>query len=135
MSNKIFIDTLYVIALINQRDDYHNKAVELADAYESQPLVTTDAVLMEIGNGLARAFKSQAIEIIDDFLTSGNVEIIHLNPELFGRAYSLYKQYQDKEWGLIDCVSFVVMREAKITDALTCDQHFVQAGFQALMQD
>jgi predicted nucleic acid-binding protein len=99
VSNKVFIDTLHVIALINQRDDYHDKAVKLADAYESEPLITTDAVLLEIGNGLARAFKPQAIEIIDDFLTSSNVEIIHLTPELFEHAYSLYKQYQDKEWG------------------------------------
>ena len=135
MPDEVFVDTLFVIAFINQRDAYHDKATELADLYDGQPLVTTDVVLLEIGNALARNYKQQAIEVIDDFLTSSEVEIVRLNPQLFERAYSLYKQYQDKEWGLIDCVSFVVMRERGINSAITFDQHFAQAGFQALMRD
>ena len=135
MSNKVFIDTLFVVALINQRDAFHQKASELADEYEGEPLLTTDAVLLEIGNALARNFKQQAIEIIDDFLSSNDVEIVRLTPQLFEHAYSLYRQYRDKEWGLIDCVSFVVMHDAGVSDALTFDQHFTQAGFRALMRD
>jgi predicted nucleic acid-binding protein len=92
-------------------------------------------VLLEIGNALARNFKRQAIEVIDDLLGSSEVEIVRLNPQLFDRAYALYKQYQDKEWGLLDCVSFVVMRDAGVNNALTFDQHFAQAGFQALMRE
>jgi hypothetical protein len=135
VSDRIFVDTLFIVALINQRDEYHAKASELADLYEKQPLLTTDVVLLEIGNALARNFKQQAVEVIDDLLGSSEVEIIRLTPPLFDRAYALYKQYQDKEWGLLDCVSFVVMRDAGIADALTFDQHFVQAGFQALMRE
>lgn len=134
MPAEVFVDTLFVIAFINQQDAYHDKAAELADLYAGQLLVTTDVVLLEIGNALARNFKQQAIEVIDDFLTSNEVEIVRLTPQLFERAYSLYKQYQDKEWGLIDCVSFVVMRERGVNSALTFDQHFIQAGFQALMR-
>ncbi len=135
MPSKVFVDTLFVVALINQRDTYHARASELADLYDGQPLLTTDVVLLEVGNALARSFKRQAIEIIDNFLVSNEVEIIRLTPQLFEQAYSLYKQYQDKEWGLLDCVSFVIMRRAGVTDALTFDQHFVQAGFRALMRD
>lgn len=135
MSNKVFIDTLFVVALINQRDAYHQKATQLADDYEGEPLLTTDAVLLEVGNALARNFKQQAVEVIDDFVSSSEVEIVRLSHHLFENAYSLYKQYQDKEWGLIDCVSFVVMRDAGVSDALTFDQHFTQAGFRALMRD
>lgn len=135
MSSKIFVDTLFIVALINQRDAYHAKALEIADLYESASLLTTDAVLLEVGNALARNFKSQAIEVIDDFLSSAEVEIVRLTPQIFGRAYSLYKQYEDKEWGLVDCISFVVMRDASVDSALTFDQHFVQAGFQALMRN
>ncbi|MBM4296375.1 MAG: type II toxin-antitoxin system VapC family toxin [Deltaproteobacteria bacterium] len=135
MSNKTFIDTLFVVALINQRDAYHQKATQLADEYEGKLLLTTDVVLLEIGNALARNFKQQAVEVIDDFLWSSEVEIVRLSPPLFENAYSLYRQYQDKEWGLIDCVSFVVMREAGVSEALTFDQHFTQAGFRALMRD
>jgi uncharacterized protein len=43
--NKIFVDTLFVVALINQRDQYHQQASELADSLETHPLITTDAVL------------------------------------------------------------------------------------------
>jgi uncharacterized protein len=132
--NKIFVDTLFVVALINQRDQYHQQASELADSLEIHPLITTDAVLLEIGNALARNYKDEAVEIIEHFLTSNEVEIVRLTPELFTQAFTLYKTHQDKAWGLVDCISFVVMKQTAVTQALTFDQHFVQAGFQALMR-
>jgi predicted nucleic acid-binding protein len=132
---QIFIDTLFVIALINSRDQYHDKAVELASKYENQPLLVTDAVLLEIGNGLARNYKQEAIEIIEYFSTSDEVEIIHLTPQLFDREFDLYKRYEDKDWGLIDCITFVVMRDAGVNEALTFDRHFQQAGFKTLMTE
>ncbi|NOX63610.1 MAG: PIN domain-containing protein [Chloroflexi bacterium] len=135
MSNRIFIDTLFVIALINQRDAYHERALEAADKYERAGFLTTDAVLLEIGNALARNFKQQAVEVIDSFLSSDEVDIVRLTPDIFAQAYALYRRYEDKTWGLIDCVSFVVMRDAGIRRALTFDHHFVQAGFEALMRD
>lgn len=134
MVNKIFVDTLFVVALINQRDQYHQLASELADSLETHPLITTDAVLLEIGNALARNYKDEAVEIIEHFLASDEVEIVRLTPELFAEAFALYKTHQDKTWGLVDCISFVVMKQAGVTQALTFDQHFVQAGFQALMR-
>lgn len=133
--NRIFVDTLFVIALVNQRDQYHQRALELADTYEGHPLLTTDAVLLEIGNALARNFKKQSIEIIEEFYVSEEMEIIHLNPRLLEQAFEHYKMYQDKQWGLVDCVSFVVMQQTGIERALTFDQHFVQAGFKALMRE
>ena len=133
--NKVFVDTLFVVALINERDAYHARAAELADLCDGRPMVTTNAILLEIGNALAGSFKRQAVEVIDAFLASSDVEIVPLTPRLFQDAYSMYRKYQDKEWGLLDCVSFVVMREAGIRDALTFDHHFVQAGYNALMRD
>lgn len=128
---RTFIDTLFVIALINRRDQYHEQADELALLYEDQPLLTTDAVLLEIGNAMARAFKPEAAEVIESFLTSEDVMVVRLTPDLFDRAFALYKSHQDKEWGLVDCISFVVMQDAGVTDALTFDRHFTQAGFRA----
>ena len=135
MSSRIFIDALFVIALINERDQYHQLASELADQYEGHPLLVTDAVLLEIGNGLARNYRQEAVEVIEEFFASDEVEIVRLTPQLFEQALALYKTHHDKEWGLIDCVSFVVMQEAGVTAALTLDRHFVQAGFQTLMRD
>src|SRR5437868_6794472 len=131
----VFVDTLYVIALTNRRDQYHDRAGRLAEEYESAQLITTDAVLLEIGNALARGFKDAAIAVIERFLSADNLRIARLTPELFERAFDLYRSHRDKEWGLIDCVSFVVMRDEGVTDALTVDQHFIQAGFRALMWD
>ena len=133
MPTRIFIDTAFVAALVNQRDRYHQQALDLSKVWEGQPLLTTDAVLLGIGNALSRGFKPQAVAIIERFLASAEVELVHLTPQLFDRAFALYKKYHDKEWSLVDCISFVVMREADVSQALTSDQHFVQAGFQSLM--
>jgi len=116
-----FIDTLFVVALINRRDRYHEQATEMADLYEGQPLLTTEGVLLEIGNALARGHKGEAVEVIQGFL--------------FDRAFALYQSHQDKEWGLIDCISFIVMGDAGAAEALTFDKHFVQAGFRALLRE
>lgn len=128
--SRIFVDSGFVTALINQRDQYHQQALELADRLEGHALITTDAVLLEFGNALARNYKQKAIEIIEQFLDSDEVEIVSLTPQLFNQALSQYKQYEDKEWGLVDCISFVVMQEIGINQVLTFDRHFVQAGFQ-----
>lgn len=133
MSEYIFIDTGFVIALINKRDRYHKQARTLADQYDRQPLLITDAILLEIGNALARGFKVEASEIIANFMISDEVKVVRLSPQLFDEAFALYRKYQDKEWSLVDCVSFIVMQKENITQALTFDRHFVQAGFEALM--
>jgi uncharacterized protein len=131
----IFIDTLFVVALVNRRDQHHARASELAAAYDGQRFLTTDAVLIEVGNALARHFRTQAADVIENFLSSPEVEIIHLTPGLFAEGFQLYRAHRDKEWSLTDCFSFVVMRREGVTEALTFDHHFVQAGFQALMRD
>ena len=130
-----FIDTLFVVALISQRDRYHEQATEMADLYEGQPLLTTEGVLLEIGNALARGYKAEAVEVIQGFLSSPDVQVVRLTPELFDRAFALYQSHQDKEWGLIDCISFIVMGDAGAAEALTFDKHFVQAGFRALLRE
>jgi predicted nucleic acid-binding protein len=121
--------------LINQRDQYHQRAAALAEEYEGQDFLITDVVLLEIGNALARNYKHQAVEVIENFLSSSDVAVIPLTAKLFEEAFTLYKTHHDKEWGLVDCVSFVVMRHAGVQEALTFDQHFCQAGFKALMRD
>ena len=119
-----FVDTLFVVGYTNDRDQYHEKALELADVYNRKPLLTTDAVLLEIGNTLSGRFRSQAIQTIEDLFESDEVEIIRLDETLFNKAFALYKNHADKSWGLVDCISFVVMKEQNIADALTGDKHF-----------
>lgn len=135
MNNKLFVDTSFVIGLINDKDQYHEKALTFSHKFDNAPLVTTDAVLLEIANSLARDFKQEAAKIIKILRESNNVNAIAIDRDLFERGFELYQKYNDKTWGLVDCISFVVMREHDISDALTSDKHFVQAGFRALMLD
>lgn len=99
--NRIFVDTGYIIALINKRDQYHQQAIELAIRFEGYFLLTTDAVLLEVGNSLVRNYKKQAIEVIEQFLDTDEerLEVVSLTPRLFNQALMLYKRHQDKEWG------------------------------------
>lgn len=135
MSNALFVDTGYVIALINENDQYHQQALTLAEKYKNFSMVTTDAILLEIGNALSRIAREEAMTIIHylqiHYLqTNPNVTVISLTPKLMADALNLYSKHRDKTWGLVDCVSFVVMQEQQISIALAFDRHFVQAGFE-----
>lgn len=132
---KTLIDTSFVAALVNKRDENHQKAVELSFNFNRKPMIITDAILLEIGNGLSRNFKKESVAAIEGFFESREVEVVRLDESLFDKAFELYKTHADKTWGLVDCVSFIVMKENGITDALTGDKHFAQAGFRALMLD
>ena len=132
--SSIFVDTSFVVALVNEKDQHHTRASELADLLDGYPLVTTDAVLLEIGNALARKFKEEAAEIIEEFLASEETEVVRLDATLFRSAFELYQTHKDKPWGMTDCISFVIMRERGIPDALTNDKDFIQAGFNALLR-
>lgn len=137
--NRIFGDAGFVIALINNRDQYHEQASDMSSRYEQYPVLITDAILLEIGNALALSHRSEAADIIEYFLTSDEAEVVHLTPQLFEQALAEYKRHQDKTWGLVDCISdcisFVVMREAGIAPALTFDRQFEQAGFRPMMRE
>ena len=130
--SQVFLDTGLVIALINERDQYHQQALDLADIYEQYLLVIIDAVFLEIANALTRNYKQEAIQIIEELTSSENVEVVRLTPEFFERAFDLCKKCQDKSWGLVDCLLFIVMQDKNINFALSFDQHFIQAGFQLL---
>ena len=127
------MDTGYVLALLNSHDEFHNQALHLADKINSQ-LITTEAILTEIGNALAKPLWRQlAVNTLNDLRDDEGVEILPVSPYLFSEALRFYSCRMDKEWGLTDCISFVVMKDKKLTDVLTTDHHFEQAGFKALL--
>jgi predicted nucleic acid-binding protein len=130
MSKPLFVDTGYIIALINEKDDYHSQALALSEKYDGHRLVTTDAVLLEVGNALSRIARQEASLIIHHFETAEEVTLVRMNPTLFNNAMQWYDKHQDKTWGLVDCLSFSVMSEMGLSTALAFDKHFTQAGFQ-----
>lgn len=132
-----FLDSSYIIALAQANDQHHRKAVEMAAMIEGEniALVTTRAVLLEIGSALARfRTRPDAIRLIEALQTSMQVEIVPLTEEIAAQAWNLFRQRADKEWSWTDCISFVVMTERKLSKALTSDQHFEQAGYDALLR-
>ncbi len=136
MGPTVFLDTGYAIALLSPRDRYNAVAKHLGADLNSgdHNVVTTDAVILEIGAALARvAYRGAAAMFIDGLRADPNVEIVALDRTLFESAYRLFKERPDKDWSLTDCVSFVVIRERGISEALTADQHFVQAEIKALL--
>ncbi|HQZ81797.1 MAG TPA: type II toxin-antitoxin system VapC family toxin [Pyrinomonadaceae bacterium] len=138
MTNEVFLDTGYSIALSVESDDYHERAEQLAEKLEAEQtrLVTTQAILLEIGNALAsERYRPAAVKLLDALQDDALIEIVPLTEDLLGKAVDLFRNRADKEWGLVDCVSFVAMQERGLTEALTPDRHFEQAGFRALLRD
>lgn len=138
MTSSYFLDTSYAIAFLSTRDEFHSRAKQLALAIETHDiqLLTTRAILLEIGNSLAyRNVRRQGLDFLRSINSDNRVRIVELHEELYERAVDLFESRMDKEWGLVDCLSFVVMAEAKVEAALTTDRHFVQAGFRALLRE
>lgn len=113
----LFLDASYVIALGIPADASHAKAVELADWLRRNPvgLGTTRAVLLEIGNALARLrFRAAAVEVLDTIESDPRIQVVPLGEDLYADALTLFRSRADKEWGLTDCTSFVVMQHLGI---------------------
>jgi uncharacterized protein len=137
VGHEVFLDSAYAIALSAPSDRLHRRAIELAGELESARtrVVTTQAVLLEIGNALSKQrYRAAAVRLLRSLECDPNVEVIPLTAELHARAFSLFRERTDKEWGLTDCISFIVMQDRGIRESLTADDHFQQAGFQALLR-
>ena len=137
MPGDLFLDTAYAIALAARSDEHHELAVSLAKKLEADGtrLVTTPDVMVEIGNSLAKqSYRRAAVELLESLEQDPFVEIVPASEELYQRAFELFLGRPDKVWGLTDCVPFVVMQDLGLTAALTTDEHFQQAGFQALLR-
>jgi predicted nucleic acid-binding protein len=135
-SDRLFLDTGYVIARFNRRDQHHGTAKRLAETVSAaRELWTTDAVLLEVAAAFSHPdHRAIAIRIWHEF--HGGNSRCH-SCEVAGsrlhQAVELFAQRSDKAWSLTDCLSFVVMDEAQLSAALTADHHFIQAGFGALL--
>lgn len=133
-AERIFLDTAFVQALLNRRDQYHSKAKSLMGRVrEASEIWVTEAVLVEVGNALASVNRKGAVSFIDSCYRTPNVNVVMVDTPLLNKALNLYKNRLDKEWGLTDCISFVVMEEQNISFVLSTDIHFRQAGFTPLL--
>ncbi|WP_228041355.1 type II toxin-antitoxin system VapC family toxin [Planktothrix mougeotii] len=135
--HKVFVDTSAWIALINQSDHLAAQSEQILLKLKQQKitLVTTEFVLLEVADALCKTnLRQKTYAYINGIKKATDViQVIPLDPNLLDKGWAIYHQYSDKDWGLTDCISFVVMRQEGITDAFTSDRHFEQAGFTKLM--
>ncbi len=129
----LFADTYYFLAIISPGDAGHQKARQFG-ADDDRPILTTAWVLTEVADGLADTRNRHlAKQLYLDLQNDPLDRIVSASHELFDRGLQFYDNRPDKNWSLTDCISFVVMRQHNLTEALTADHHFEQAGFTALI--
>jgi uncharacterized protein len=131
---RIFADSFYFFALLNPNDAAHQRALQFSKHHRG-PLLTTAWVLVELADGLARTTHRSLFHQIERDLEANPGHLIITHDEmLFREGIDLNDARPDKEWSLTDCISFVVMQKEGVSDALTGDRHFEQAGFHALLK-
>ena len=133
----LLLDTTFAIAITNPNDQYHQSAQRLVRDIRrvNARLTTTRAVILEIGNAFSRQRnRSDAVRFLNSLEHDPRVTLLPVTEEIYHRAFALFAARPDKEWGLVDCISFIVMTERGLTKALTADEHFEQAGFEALLR-
>lgn len=130
----IFLDTGYFLALFNPRDGLHDRAVAWS-IRAKEPLVLSEYVLWECVNAFSGLQERKTAHAIVQYVdVEGGAELIPASAALFRAGLALHRKRQDKEWSLTDCISFHIMQERGIRQALAFDQHFEQAGFIALLR-
>ena len=130
--SRCFADTAYYIALLSPDDIAHREAHEQAGL--DRTVVTTSAVLNELGNHLSHPQnRATFTEFVEQMRRTVRFRLVHVDERLFEPGMTLYRERADKHWSLTDCISFVVMTQMQLSEALTTDHHFQQAGFTVLL--
>lgn len=125
----IFVDTSFLYAFLAKADEDHERAFEALKEFRGRNLaallVTTDAVVMEtITLARRRASHAQATFIGERLYGEKIARIHRASFEEQREAFEYFKRYADKEYSMVDCLSFVVMEKLGIAEALTFDSDF-----------
>ncbi len=134
--NRLFVDTSGWIALTNRSDMLHAAAVRVYQEHfaAGTDFVTHTGVMLEVGNGLSLArLRHLAVQLKARLDASARVEVVPITNDRYQASWQMYASRPDKDWGIVDCISFVTMQECGLTEAMTADHHFEQAGFVKLL--
>jgi predicted nucleic acid-binding protein len=130
----VFADTFFFLAILNRADVAHEQAIALSRNTRLLR-ITTDWVITELADGLAKVQQRERfMDVYRHIQLSPAIRVVPASRALLEAGIALYAARPDKDWSLTDCISFVVMRDDGLTDALTADHHFEQAGFKALLK-
>lgn len=130
----VFADTFYFLGLLNRADESHARCTAFAQRHRGD-VVTTVYVLVELADGLAGPhYRLPTARFIQRLQNHPRIRIVPASQDLLDRGLALYADRADKEWSLTDCISFIVMGDEGLREALTGDHHFEQAGFVAVLK-
>jgi predicted nucleic acid-binding protein len=129
----VFADTYYFLALLAKGGPDHSRALRVTNEIRRR-LLTTEWILVEVGDAMASPSNRLRFgELVNYLRSRQEVEIRPASTSLLNQGLDLYLRRPDKDWTLTDCISFVVMEQEGITESLTADHHFAQAGFKTLL--
>ena len=129
-----FADTFALIAWLNPQDDSHAAVTGYLDGFTGR-LVTTEWVLMELADALsAPQGRSTVVAFLRAVRADPLFEVIGYEQSVYRAGFDLFASRPDKSWSLTDCISFAVMADRGLYEALTADHHFEQAGFRAIFK-
>ncbi len=129
----VFADTSFYLALLNPNDQWFAAADRWLRSYPGR-FVTTTWVLLELLNSAARGrLRGVAVRMCADIQRHRLIFVVPASQRWFAKGQELYAARVDKDWSLTDCISFQIMKQLRITEAATTDQHFTQAGFKMVL--
>lgn len=137
MGRSVFVDTGYLVALLDSRDSLHERAIAVGQELVAKEadLVTTDAVIIELGNYFARGpLRAHAVKWTRTLRAGPGWDVAPIERATLLRAEERFARHADKNWSLTDCHSMEVMRERGIREIATADAGFVQGGFKCLLR-
>jgi len=135
MARNVFVDTWGWYVLIDRNDPSHSAAAALVrKVLESGGrLVSTDYIIDESCTlARARAGHAAAARLLDLLERTAGLDLEWIGPERFERAKAIFRKHRDQSYSFTDCTSFAVMRERRLNEVITSDQHFRTAGFHVL---
>ena len=137
---RIFVDTCYLVGLIDEKDDLHDICVNTSQNLEkSGPLrlYISEFIFNETLNYFSKYtsfWKQKASEMIKIIKADPNVEVIPHTTNLYESGQELYDKRIDKDYSHTDCTSMIIMKDKGINEILTHDHHFEQEGFTILLK-
>ena len=132
----IFVDTNFWVAIINPKDQWHQRAVEKDSDLRPADRVTSELVLVEVLNYFSSYrvdLREGAAKVVRRIVSDRAIETVLHRHDSFLAGLALYESRLDKKYSLTDCISMNIMRERGIADVLTHDRNFAQEGFNPLL--
>jgi uncharacterized protein len=131
----VFADTFFYVALLETSDEFHDRAVQFIERFDGF-VITSRWVLAETLNAVSGSLgRVHVREFLTRLERHVSTKICPASDDSFRQGVELYTKREDKKWSLTDCISFCIMHDEGLTEALTRDHHFSQAGFVPIFAD